>query len=80
MGGLSLWHWIILLAVVLIVFGAGKLPRVASDVAQGIKNFKKGMQDQPDQTAAQSANPPPSGQLNATGAEPQKPVADKVSS
>ncbi len=45
MGGLSGMHWLLVLLVVLIVFGAGKLPRVAGDLAQGIKNFKKGMQE-----------------------------------
>lgn len=81
MGSFSIWHWLIVLVVVVIVFGAGKLPRVATDLAQGIKNFKKGMQDNPDQ--AKSDNPPPpAGQINApsgSGTE-QKPVADKVSS
>ena len=80
MGGFSIWHWLIVLVVVVIVFGAGKLPRVATDLAQGIKNFKKGMQD-PDQ--AKSDPPaPPAGQINAQGAtgSEQKPVADKVSS
>lgn len=45
MGSFSFWHWLIVLLVILIVFGAGKLPRVAGDLAQGIKNFRKGMQD-----------------------------------
>ena len=40
MGFASGWHWIIVLLVVVIVFGAGKLPRVAGDLAKGIKNFK----------------------------------------
>ena len=45
MGSFSFWHWLIVLLVILIVFGAGKLPKVAGDLAQGIKNFRKGMQD-----------------------------------
>jgi sec-independent protein translocase protein TatA len=79
MGSFSIWHWLIVLVVVVIVFGAGKLPRVATDLAQGIKNFKKGMQE-PDQP--KSDPPPPAGHINAqngAGTE-QKPVADKVSS
>jgi len=65
MGSFSIWHWLIVLAVILIVFGAGKLPRVMGDVAKGIKNFKAGMQDEekpeeiPPQTAASSAQPQP---------------------
>ena len=45
MGFTSAWHWILVLVVILIVFGAGKLPRVMGDVAKGIKNFKAGMKD-----------------------------------
>lgn len=44
--GLSLWHLIVLLVIVLLVFGAGKLPNVMGDVAKGIKSFKKGMSDE----------------------------------
>jgi sec-independent protein translocase protein TatA len=50
MGFTSAWHWVIVLAVVLIVFGAGKLPRVMGDFAKGIKNFKAGLKDD-DETA-----------------------------
>ena len=39
------WQIILILVIVLIIFGAGKLPRVAGDLAAGIKNFKKGMND-----------------------------------
>lgn len=37
------WEWLVVLAIVLLIFGAGKLPNVMGDVAKGIKNFKKGM-------------------------------------
>ncbi|MFV3077527.1 twin-arginine translocase TatA/TatE family subunit [Niveispirillum fermenti] len=46
MGAMSLWHWIIVLVVVLLVFGAGKLPNVMGDMAKGVKAFKKGMRDE----------------------------------
>lgn len=46
MGSFSIWHWLIVLAVILIIFGAGKLPRVIGDVAKGIKNFKQGMKEE----------------------------------
>jgi sec-independent protein translocase protein TatA len=49
MGGLSMWHWIIVIAVVLLLFGRGKISELMGDVAQGIKAFKKGMTD--DETA-----------------------------
>lgn len=41
--GLSIWHVIIVLMVVLIIFGAGKLPSVMGDVAKGVRNFKEGL-------------------------------------
>lgn len=54
MGSFSAWHWIVVLLVILIVFGAGKLPRVMGDVAKGIKNFKAGMKE--DDTAVTTTN------------------------
>lgn len=54
MGFTSAWHWILVLLVILILFGAGKLPRVMGDVAKGIKNFKSGLKEEgnPDGTPA----------------------------
>jgi sec-independent protein translocase protein TatA len=49
MGSLSIWHWIVVIAVVLLLFGRGKISDLMGDVAQGIKAFKKGMRD--DETA-----------------------------
>jgi sec-independent protein translocase protein TatA len=48
LGSFSLTHWLVVLAIVLILFGAGKLPRVMGDFAKGIKNFKAGMKDDDD--------------------------------
>jgi sec-independent protein translocase protein TatA len=52
-GSFSIWHWLIVLAVVLLLFGRGKIPELMGDVAKGIKNFKKGMSDEDTATAAQ---------------------------
>lgn len=46
MGTFSIWHWLIVLVVVLLLFGRGKIPELMGDVAKGIKNFKKGMSDE----------------------------------
>ena len=43
MGSFSIWHWLIVLVVVLLLFGRGKIPELMGDVAKGIKSFKKGM-------------------------------------
>lgn len=43
---IGIWQVVLLLAIVLILFGAGKLPRVMGDVAKGIKTFKANMKDE----------------------------------
>ena len=43
--GMSFGHMALLLAIVLVIFGAGKLPRVMGDIAKGLKAFKDGMKD-----------------------------------
>jgi sec-independent protein translocase protein TatA len=45
MGSMSIWHWLIVLGVVVLVFGTKKLGSVGSDVGAAIKNFKKSMND-----------------------------------
>ena len=57
MGSLSIWHWIIVIAVVLLLFGRGKISELMGDVAQGIKAFKKGMQEE-DKTAENKSPEP----------------------
>ncbi len=52
MGSFSIWHWLIVLVVVLLLFGRGKIPELMGDMAKGIKSFKKGMSD--DDTAAEA--------------------------
>jgi sec-independent protein translocase protein TatA len=43
MGGFSIWHWLIVGLVVLLLFGKGRISDVMGDLAKGIKSFKKGM-------------------------------------
>ena len=46
MGGLSIWHWLIVLIVVLVLFGGGgRISTLMGDVAKGLKSFKKNMAD-----------------------------------
>ena len=61
MGTWSISHWLILLAIVLLVFGAGKIPTLMGDMAKGIKTFKKGMQDDDDETAKKPDSAPAPG-------------------
>ncbi len=44
--GIGIWQVVLILAIVLILFGAGKLPRVMGDVAKGIKSFRSGMKEE----------------------------------
>jgi sec-independent protein translocase protein TatA len=44
MGGLSIWHWLIVLLVIVLVFGTKKLRNVGSDLGSAVKGFKEGMQ------------------------------------
>ncbi len=44
--GVSVWQIILVVAVVLIVFGVGRLPKVMGDLGQGVKNFKKGLNEE----------------------------------
>lgn len=43
MGSLSVWHWVIVLVIVLLVFGTKKLRNVGSDLGGAVKGFKDGM-------------------------------------
>jgi sec-independent protein translocase protein TatA len=51
MGGLSLWHWLVVGIVVLLLFGRGRFSDMMGDVAKGIKSFKKGMSEDDETTA-----------------------------
>ena len=46
MGTFGIWQWVIVLVIVLLLFGRGKIPELMGDVAKGIRNFKKGLGDE----------------------------------
>ncbi|MBL6935684.1 MAG: twin-arginine translocase TatA/TatE family subunit [Alphaproteobacteria bacterium] len=50
------WQIILILVIVLIIFGAGKLPRVMGDIAKGVKNFKAGLKDESDDSSTDSSS------------------------
>lgn len=59
MGGLSIWHWLIIGAVVLLLFGGkGKVSDFMGDLAKGIKSFKKGLAEDDSKPAAEPEAPP----------------------
>ncbi len=47
---IGIWQVVLVLLIVLILFGAGKLPKVMGDVAKGVKNFKAGLKDEDEET------------------------------
>ncbi len=49
MGSLSIWHWLIVILVVVLLFGRGKISDLMGDVAKGVKSFKKGLADDEEQ-------------------------------
>ena len=68
MGSFSLMHWIVVLAIILILFGAGKLPRVMGDFAKGIKAFKAGMKEEDEAETTPPAQVPPPAAAASTAA------------
>jgi sec-independent protein translocase protein TatA len=55
MGGFSLWHWLVVGVIILLLFGKGRFSDMMGDVAKGIKSFKKGMSEDEEAEAARKA-------------------------
>ena len=68
MGSFSIWHWMVVLMVVLLLFGSGKVSSLMGDFAKGIKSFKKNMADESDASMEASAADRPSATIAAPGA------------
>ncbi|MCA1247744.1 Sec-independent protein translocase subunit TatA [Massilia sp. MS-15] len=66
MGSMSIWHWVIVLVVVMLIFGTKKIGNIGSDLGKAVKGFKDGVKGEEDK-----ANP------NAAAAQPPQQVADK---
>jgi len=65
MGTFSIWHWLIVLLIVVMIFGTKKLKNIGSDLGGAVKGFKDGMKD-----GATEADAPPAGQVtNAAAAK-----------
>jgi len=67
MGTFSIWHWLVVLLVVLLLFGSGKVSGLMGDFAKGIKSFKKNMADDSDASMEADAAKPP-GSIPGPGA------------
>ncbi|HTH28980.1 MAG TPA: twin-arginine translocase TatA/TatE family subunit [Sphingobium sp.] len=72
MGGLSIWHWLVVGIVVMLLFGKGRFSDMMGDVAKGIKSFKKGMSEE-ESDAATTKPAKPAQKLEA---KPTAPAAE----
>lgn len=70
MGFSSIWHWVIVLLIVLILFGRGRIAEMMGDFGKGISSFKKGL-NETEETAAKAARIEPP----APAAAPESPVS-----
>ncbi len=59
MGSFSIWHWLIVLVIVLVLFGRGRVSEIMGDFGKGIKSFKDGMNEEEAKKAQEAATPPP---------------------
>ena len=71
MGSFSIWHWMVVLLVVLLLFGGGKVSSLMGDFAKGIKSFKKNMAEPDDASMEASADKPPAARSPAPPARPR---------
>jgi sec-independent protein translocase protein TatA len=69
MGGLSIWHWLIVGVIILLLFGKGRFSDMMGDVAKGLKSFKKGMAEDDDKPAV-----PPARLRDERPVEPAAPI------
>ena len=60
MGSFSIWHWLIVLLVVVLIFGTKKLRNIGADLGGAVKGFKEGMKSGDDKAAEAKAEIPPS--------------------
>ena len=73
MGGFSLWHWLVVGVILLLLFGKGRFSDMMGDVAKGIKSFKKGMSEDEEAAAAAAPRITDGGTAQPV---PPRPVAD----
>lgn len=58
MGSFSIWHWLIVLLVIILVFGTAKLKNMGKDLGGAIKGFKEGMKEGTDEVAGNAPDKP----------------------
>ncbi len=76
MGMNSIWHWLIVLLVIVLLFGAGRISGVMGDLGKGLKSFKKGLNEDDDDDASTATKTKP--QARITDERPATPTATPV--
>ena len=74
MGSFSIWHWVIVLVIVLLIFGTKKLRNIGADLGGAVKGFKDGMKTTDEEKAK------PAGEITAAGTTIEGEVKDKQKS
>ncbi|AOJ76350.1 preprotein translocase subunit SecA [Burkholderia ubonensis] len=77
MGGLSIWHWLIVLLIVALVFGTKKLRNIGNDLGSAVKGFKDGMKDA-DAPSADAQQLPRSGSVDVNAKEATRSDSNKA--
>jgi sec-independent protein translocase protein TatA len=62
MGSMSIWHWLVVLVIIMLVFGTKKLGNIGSDVGKAVKGFKDGVKGPDDETKPGAPGTPASTQ------------------
>jgi sec-independent protein translocase protein TatA len=70
MGSFSIWHWLVVLLVVLLLFGSGKISGLMGDLANGIKSFKKNIKDEEKDASMTAESAPPAPGTQPAGSIP----------
>ncbi len=78
MGGLSIWHWLIVLLVVVLIFGTKKLRNIGQDLGGAVKGFKEGMKSSEADAADKPGEPPPQVAGKTIEGEARKEPSQKV--
>lgn len=72
MGSFSLWHWLVVLVIVLVLFGRGRVADIMGEFGKGLKSFKHGMKDEDESHARQIEGPVPDAKpVDSAAKDPQ---------
>jgi sec-independent protein translocase protein TatA len=77
MGGFSIWHWLIVLVIAVLIFGTKRLKNVGEDLGDAVRGFKKGLHGDDDKAEAERASAPQDAAATPTATTAADAPADK---